>query len=216
MNLDNKEAHPSFGQIKFSRTSATDSNFYGSDLTQGNYITMEVHQSEIYREITCDRYFETGIPLIKVRLTSGQFAELITSMNMGSGIPCTIERLMGKKVEELPNIQSKKENVHGKFEEKMIAFQKTIESNQKRIAELTSKPTLTKNDRAEINEMTRLINQELLQNIPYYTRCFQETMDKTVFEAKLEVENAILHKVNALGLSELHKQQGLLKITENE
>jgi hypothetical protein len=41
-------------------------------------------------------------------------------------------------------------------------------------------------------------------------------MDATVFEAKLEVENAILHKVNALGLTELHKQQGLLKSPEND
>jgi len=216
MNLDNKETHPSFGQIRFSRTSSTSMDFYGSDLTQGNYITMEVHQSELFRDITCDRHFETGIPLIKLRLTSGQFAELITSMNMGGGIPCTIERLMGKKVEELPKIQSKEENVHDKFEERMKAFQKTLESNQRKIAELTTKPNLTKNDRAEINQITQLVNQEISDNIPYFTRCFKETMDATVFEAKLEVENAILHKVNALGLTELHKQQGLLKSPEND
>jgi len=35
-------------------------------------------------------------------------------------------------------------------------------------------------------------------------------MDTVVYEAKTEVENAIQHKINVLGLSELHKQQKLL------
>ena len=35
-------------------------------------------------------------------------------------------------------------------------------------------------------------------------------MDKVVFEAKTEVENAIQHKINVLGLDALHEQQRLL------
>ena len=51
------------------------------------------------------------------------------------------------------------------------------------------------------------ITQEVTMNIPYFAKCFQETMDNVVFEAKLEVENAILHKVTSLGLNALHEQK---------
>jgi hypothetical protein len=30
-------------------------------------------------------------------MSSGQFAEMITSMNIGDGVPCTIESIQGKK-----------------------------------------------------------------------------------------------------------------------
>ena len=51
---------------------------------------------------------------------------------------------------------------------------------------------------------------EVESNIPFFAKCFQETMDKVVFEAKTEVENAIQHKINVIGLNALHEQNKLL------
>jgi hypothetical protein len=93
-------SHESYGQIQFNRVTGT-ANFYGSELTQQHYISMEVHNSEIVRDITQDRYFNLN-QILRIRLTSGQFSELITSMNNGSGVPCTIERIGNKKVDKLP------------------------------------------------------------------------------------------------------------------
>lgn len=111
--------HESFGQISFSRVSGRGASFYGSELEQDHYITMELSQSEIQRELTQDRYYTTGVPIVKLRMTSGQFAEMITSMNMGSGVCCTIERLGVNKVVDLPEQESRKEFVHRKFEDRM-------------------------------------------------------------------------------------------------
>jgi hypothetical protein len=56
---------------------------------------------------------------------------------------------------------------------------------------------------------------EIEKNIPFFATCFQETMDKVVHEAKLEVENAIQHKISALGLNALHEQNKLLSDGNN-
>jgi hypothetical protein len=208
--------HPSFGQISFSRTNSNGTNFYGSELSQDHYITLEINNSEIERELTQDRYFPTGVSLIKVRMSSSQFAELLTSMNYGAGIPCTIERLAGKKVDELPEQESRKEFVHRKFEDRMKMFANKIRENQLKAKELVKKKTLSKQDIHDLTHQLEWLTQEVSGNIPFFAKCFQETMDEVVNEAKMEVENAIQHKINVLGLNVLHEQNKLLSNNTNE
>jgi hypothetical protein len=202
--------HESFGQIRFTRTNGH-ASFYGSELEQQNYISMELYQSEIERELTQDRYYTYGYPLVRIRLSSGQFSEMITSMNMGSGVCCTIERLMGRKVDELPITESRKEFVHRKFEDRMKNFADTLKEKQARVKELSAKKTLSKENQKELNWTVEWLTQEVASNIPFFAKCFQETMDEVVFEAKTEVENAIQHKINVLGLSILDAQTALSK-----
>lgn len=202
--------HESFGQISFSRVQSRGTNFYGSELPQDQYITMEVKRSEIIRELTQDRYYNFGIPLIKIRLTSGQFSEMITSMNQGSGVPCTIEYIDNKKMQELPIQESRKEFVHRKFEDRMKEFANKIRENQKRAKDIVKKKTLSKQDVFDLNLQLEWLTSEVESNIPFFAKCFQETMDEVVYEAKLEVENAIQHKISTLGLSALHEQNKLI------
>ncbi len=204
-----RSTHESYGQIHFSRTNGRE-NFYGSELTQEHYITMEVRNSEIIRDLTHDRYHPIGVPLIKIRMSSGQFSELITSMNSGTGTTCTIERLKGAKVADLPQQESRKEFVHREFQERMKDFAKTIKEKQVRAAELVKKKSLSKDDIRELTFHLDWLSTEITSNIPFFAEMFQETMDKVVFEAKTEVENAIQHKISVLGLNALHEQNNLL------
>lgn len=213
-NESERTSHPSFGQIYFGRVSSSlGEDFYGSELKQDHYISMEVHKSEVERELAKEWYFTKGSPLIRLRMTSGQFSELITSLNSGSGIPCTIEYLNQEKVEEMPKQESRKEFVHRKFEERMKTFADSIRSRQAEAKDIVKKKTLSKDDVNKLNILLQWLTQEIESNIPFFAKCFQETMDKVVFEAKTEVENAIQHKINVLGLTELHKQNKLLSET---
>ena len=202
--------HESFGQISFSRVNGR-ANFYGSELEQDHYISMEVNASEVERDLTQDWYYTRGLPLIKVRMSSGQFSELITNLNIGAGIPCTVEMVNGKYVQELPFQESRKEFVHRKFEDRMKEFAIEIREKQKVAKNLIAKKTLSKDDMTALQHHIDWLTQEVERNIPFFAKCFQETIDEVVQEAKLEVENAIQHKISVLGLSELHKQNKLLK-----
>ena len=204
-----KLTHASFGQIQFNTTSGNGTSFYGSELTQGHYVSLEIHHSEIHRDLSMDRYYNRG-EILRLRMSSGQFAELITSMNRGSGVPCTIERVSGKKIEELPVQESRKEFIHRKFNERMKNFASNLKEKQNKAKELIAKKTLSKEDTILLKNYIDWLTQEISSNIPFFAECFQETMDAVVFEAKLEVENAIQHKINTLGLNAL-KDQTLLE-----
>lgn len=201
--------HPSFGQMYIGRVSrgGKGANFYGSELPQGNYIQIELHQSEVERELTKDWYYTHGIPLMKVRMTSGQFAEMITSLNQGSGTCCTIEMIDGKPIPPMPVQESRKEFVHRKFKDRMKMFADTIREKQQQATLLVKKKTLSKEDVHSLSYHLSWLTTEVEQNIPYFLECFQEDMDMVVFEAKLEVENAIQHKLNVLGLQALKEEQ---------
>ncbi len=194
--------HPAFGHIVFHRTNGI-SRFYGSELEQQNYITLEILDSEIERDLTCDRFFAGRKTILKARLSANQFSELITSLNTGSGVPCTLEYVNNTKVEKLPEIENRKELVHRKFKDRMTAFSKTLVEKQKRIKELTAKKTLSKDDQKEIESLTSWVIQETSSNIPFFAECFQETCDEVLQDAKSEMENAIQHKITMLGLKAL-------------
>lgn len=202
--------HESFGQIQLSRTTGNGTHFYGSELPQDHYITLEVHQSELQRSLVDDRYFNRDM-ILKVRLSSGQFAEMLTSMNYGTGVPCTIERVAGKKIPPLPFTESRKEFVHRKFEDRMKDFAARIKDGQARAKELVKKKTLSKSDIHELNLHIEWLSAEIQSNIPFFAKCFQETMDEVVLEAKTEIENAVQHRISTLGLEALHEQNRLLK-----
>lgn len=210
-NQEETFSHESFGQILFSRIQCNPAQkFYGSELEQSHYIQMTITGSQVIKELSSERYFENGKVLARVRMSSGQFAELITSLNYGSGVPCTVEVIDGKRKMPLPEQESKKEFVHRKFQERMSAFADTIREKQIAAKQLVKKKTLSKQDIHDLNMHLEWLTGEIERNIPFFAQCFQENMDDVVFEAKTEVENAIQHKLSVLGLEELHKQQNLL------
>ena len=93
----------------------------------------------------------------------------------------------------------------------MTNFAKSIKEQQTKAKELVKKKTLSKQDIHELNMHLEWLTTEITNNIPYFAECFQETMDHVVQEAKLEVENAIQHKITTLGMEALHKQNNLLE-----
>lgn len=202
--------HPSFGQLYFGRVNGNGTDFYGSELNQDHFIVMEVTESEIKRELSRDWYYAGGKTLIRVRMSSGQFAEAITSLNQGGGVPCTVEMVDGQRRDKFPGNESRKEFVHRKFEDRMKEFGDTIREKQKDAKELVKKKTLSKQDIHDLTHHLEWLTTEVERNIPFFAKCFQENMDEVVHEAKLEVENAIQHKISVLGLNALHEQNKLL------
>jgi len=205
--MEEKELHKheSYGMISFSRINGTN-RFYGSELQQDNYMEMKIYHSIVERTLTKEWYYaDNHVPIIKLRMSSGQFAEMITSLNIGDGVPCTIESIQGKQVDKLPEIENRKEFVHKQFNDRMFEFAKRLKEQQTKAKEIVKKKTSSKEDVRALSNHLEYLTQEITSNIPFFMECFQETMDEVVHEAKLEVENAIQHKINVLGLAELKK-----------
>jgi hypothetical protein len=197
---EEKIKHESFGQLSFSRiTTSGNIGFYGSELKKGDFIQMELSESEIDRTLSTD-WFHASKRLVKVRMTANQFSQLITSLNNGSGIPCTIEQVGDKFYEDFPVIENRKEFTSRMFRERMLQFSKTLSAKRKRANELIAKKNLSKNDQEELNNLLNWIMTETTNNIPYFSDCFQDNIDKVVLEAKIEIEAAVDSKIYSAGL----------------
>ncbi len=202
MKEEEKQKHSSFGQIRFIRSHSNGMDFYGSELNQNDYISLEIDNSEIIRELTQDWYYPTN-SIIRLRMSSNQFAELITSLNSGSGTPCTIERLRGEKIDQLPIQESRKDFVHRKFEDRMEEFGQKLKERQDKANEIIKKPKLSRADARELGFHIEWLTMEIEKNIPFFGKCFQENMDEVVLEAKTEIENAIQTKITNAGMESL-------------
>jgi hypothetical protein len=131
-------------------------------------------------------------------------------MNVGDGVPCTIQHLDGKRIEPEENIETKKDATHRQFKKRMVEFASKLKEDQAKAKDIIKKKTLSKEDQHTLNWFLEKITQEVTSNIPFFMECFQEVADKVVLEAKAEVEVAIMRKVTILGLEELKNQNKLL------
>lgn len=150
-----------------------------------------------------DWFYCKNAPLVKIRLTQNQFSELITSLNIGEGVPCTIEKIGDRFMEGLPLIENRKDYVSRVFKERMVTFSKKLKLMQERAKNLISKKTLSKDDQYELRSSIEWLTTEVETNIPFFADCFQENMDKVVVEAKMEIDAATTNKIFIAGIESL-------------
>ena len=129
---------------------------------------------------------------------------------MGSSpIPVTITRLQGEGTPPCPE-----ENTRQKFS-------KEFDNKMKRLVDdmaddfqaaetlLKAKQPLKVSERQQIAEVLRRIQQEIKSNVPFVQRQFNRSVDKTVTEAKGEIEAFLENKIRTLGL-DAAREKGLL------
>ena len=106
-NRDGEKQHPSYGMIRFARSSIGGSGtaLFGSSIMHNNVIRLSISKGMMEREGNED-WFLAGTDIndmiVEVEMSYTQFAEAITSLNIGEGIPVTITKVNGTFVEPCP------------------------------------------------------------------------------------------------------------------
>lgn len=92
--FENKETHPSYAQLQISRvTSGKRVPLYGTSNQCRETIRISISKSELNRDLNRSWHFPKE-ELIEVEMSPSQFAEAITSLNLGGGTTVTIKRMM--------------------------------------------------------------------------------------------------------------------------
>jgi hypothetical protein len=157
-----------------------------------------------------DFYHGKGV-ILSVRFSPTQFAELITTLNCGQGVPCTLEYVNGERMPEAPS-RNRRAEVQSEFSERMDTLTKRCEQLALKILELESSPRVNKGDLKELRKMVDAAVCELRANVPFAHECFNEACDKTVAEAKGEVDAALTGMINRLGGEKLAEMLGTREI----
>ena len=199
-NFDQKpETHESYGVLQISRVSCSPPvALFGSSIRHGNLISLKICEGKKYRDYQRDRYMD-GKTLIEVEMSATQFAEAITSLNVGSGTPVTIHSVTGDKFDEktrryrerCPEVNAKELATH-ELKDKMACLAENIEKLAKDAKEILEQKgtTIKSGNKKKLLQDIQFLIQEVRDNIPFAHECFNQSVTKTVTEAKGEIEAA--------------------------
>ena len=210
-----KTTHPAYGTILFNRAYGGKSTLFGSSIEHCNVITLELRHADITRDYHSDSIFGNKL-IAEVEMSYSQFAEAITSFGQGTGIPCTI-RYTEKdgKIPQCDFVSKRKQftdEFKGKIEGAMDESQQLIQD----VTDLFSqKKTLTKADKEVIIGRLRKLSMDIGCNMEFVADQFNEQMDKTVMEAKGEIESFCQNKINAIASAALVEHRDAILKLEN-
>ena len=193
---EGREKHESYGVLGFSRVSSHPAiPLFGSSIKHGSYITLRIKEADITRDFQRD-WIYGGKDLIEVHMSATQFADALTSMNVGDGVPVTISYVKGdvwdkdkRQFRNSPPETEFKKRAQNELKEEMSQLADRLESLSKSAKEiLEGKGPIKAGDKKTIiNSIDGLI-QEVKSNIPFAHQCFAESVERTVTEAKGEID----------------------------
>ena len=201
--FENLEKHPSYGMLGFSRRSGSvGSSLFGSSIQHRDTIVMTLKHGALGRHLNSDHYFGKGV-IAEVEMSYSQFAEAITAMNIGDGVPCTI-RFTEKDgyVSERPFV-SKQEQFEQEFANHLDNIKKQAANTINEVKEIFDKKSVGKGDKEEILKKLNNIAMQIGINTEFVYSQFNEQMDKTVMEAKGEIEAFCQNKINSIAQATL-------------
>jgi len=190
-------SHPTFGYLQVARCSGAPRPLFGSSIKHQDTIEVEIGHADLRRGLSSDHHF-ARFPIVRVAMSNNQFAEAITGIGQGGGVPVTI-RWTDKdgQLGETP-FDSKVQQFNAEFQEHMTEVAKYVESVIKLAKE-------TKAQKRLLHELD-MLKQQLESNIPFVNKQFTKQMEKTVAEAKGEVDAHVTRVIMAYGLEAIKTQ----------
>ena len=198
--------HPAFGQISASRVSSNPGAvLYGSDFRHQHYVTLELHASELNRDLARDWAFAKK-SLYRVSMTESQWATFVSSMNVGGGVQCTIERTESTSC---PSIPFRDESTLFKKEGE-AAINSVVPLIEELIRDLEGSEFagLSATKRQSALSKLQQAKRQIASTLPFVANSFGEHLEVTCNKAKVEImswANAFIHRH---GLQSIAQQTG--------
>lgn len=208
--------HPAFGMIGFSRITGGDNVLFGSSIKHNDRIQLTIKHGEQDRALHEDHYYGRKT-IIEIEMSYSQFAECITAMNVGNGVPCTIQYT--EKDGRIPAIEennSKREQFRNEFSDTISKAMEQVQMQINQIQEsIDTKKSLGVKDRKEIISQLQQVKYNIGCNLDFCVSQFDEQMDKSTMEAKGEIEAFCQNKINSIAQAALVEKKDELIGLEN-
>lgn len=208
------EEHPSYGLLGFSRAVGGNPNLFGSSVPHTDKIIMKLKHAKAFRSGNSDWYLGGNL-IAEIEMSYTQFAEAITCMNVGEGVPVTI--LYTDKDGKAPacEFELSRKQFENEFSSHLKETNEIANNLISEAKEYLNKPRLTKAEREDLLRKLEKISQEIGVNSEFVLSQFNKQMDKSVVEAKNEIEAFAQYRVNELGLEKLAELKEIQMLPED-
>ena len=203
--FEKEEKHASWGMVGFYRTQCSGRQCFGSDVTNSNTIRLTVKHAEKHRELGRD-WCRGDDTICEIELTAMQFAELLTNMNCGDGVPCTITYTNNEGHIKYKPEKSKIDLIREERDEKIDGAFSALKEVEEEIACLINNKKIAKSVGSELSHKLSVALSNLEgYGYNFYKKQATEEIDKMVVEAKSQISEYIAAKVYSVGLETLMK-----------
>lgn len=213
-----EETHESYGLVQISRGSSSGQRLFGSSVVHQNIFTLRILRGMRQATESGEHFRSDGrVPIVEVAMTPAQFVEMITTMNSGEGIPCTIEHVEGVRMDHTPDDAGSELKVMSDlFKERLATVVKELDAHDAALETLLEKKTFTKEDKKQIRSAVNTAARLLSDSAPFVIKVFGEHVEKAAAKGKLEVEAFIATALHKVGIKAIRDAGGTLLLSDGE
>jgi len=191
--------HPSQGLVRFSRVSGH-AQLFDSKMHHQHFVTLTISSCDV-NEDSYSRRFAERKQLFEVWMSEVQFARAITSLNCGSGTPCSLHRINGDVLPVPPVRDSPLIKHRGRLDEMRDSLTSMLDEPLELLRELSAerkRPTLKQLDELIFRMENAAGNAG--SNAKFAHQVLEEAMEESVAECKTEVDGYVHHTLVEAGL----------------
>lgn len=204
---ENKQTHPMYGVIGISRTTGGAHNLFGSSVPCNSTIRITLKRSEVERDCHTE-WFHGKENLFEIAMSPAQFAEMITNMNCGEGVPCTIiydgTTQTYRPLAECP-YEPQFDQYNNEFKETCKNINHDVNAMIKKAEDILSQKTVKKSDINTLMALLGALSTDLNSNLPFVQESFNEYLNNSVSDAKQEIDAFMQHRLMQYGVDTLKK-----------
>lgn len=207
-----EESHESYGLIQINRTHSTAARLFGSSMPHSHFFSMRISRARrLMREFGEDFHTDGGVPIVEITLSPAQFVEMITSQNIGQGVPCTIEYVDGVAMDPVPKgAGSEIKLTVDLFRRELEALMGQLKTADAQVAEILAKKSLTKDDKEQIRKIVHRVNRLMNDNAPFAMKLMGEHTEKLIAKGKAELDAIITMALRQAGIKAIEANGGVL------
>ena len=191
--------HPAFAQITAHRFQSGKSVLYGSDFVHDSGIEIRIASSEVKRSLSRDWYHMATQSYVSVILSEAQWATFVSTLNHGSGTPCTLETLNGEVIPGIPEAPQRKEQ----FQNELGKTLKTAQDFLSQLGKEIDAAAVSLKVRNGLKSTLHMAQMNLEANLKFVADQFNTHIETQIEHAKVEIEAHMQGAIQCAGLQAL-------------
>lgn len=191
LNEKGYETHPAWGLIGASRVSSggRGATLFDSDIQHQHFVMVRLSRAERRRNLMHD-YKHGSEQIVEIAMSEAQWASFVSTMNVGQGVPCTIESIGRKQVpgvEYEPRLAVSMEEVQDAATQALKQIQEALDDylDHKTVKKLRTLEMLIRNAPA---------------NMRFAADSLSEHAENVVQRARADIEAMVVSKAEQLGI----------------
>lgn len=180
--------HEANGIIRLARVQGR-TDLFGCPVRVMGFMQLEISECELHHDRVSGDHYDEGKHIATIWMSATQFAEMITTPNVGVGVPCTLRHYRdGEKLKECeppPRQESEAARTRHSFREEVEQRLDAMRAAREEVAKVTE--SLSARKREAVLETIDRFMKLFTDSAPFMMERFEEHAEEVVGRAKGEI-----------------------------